>query len=224
MYNKDIVVEIIVQDIRFNQYFAALIIIMIMWAVHCHRLEPLTLLPAQWHLFLSGQGGQIFFGGVFDKRAGMLFAARRNEDGNVHRRVATVKYVVINLYPSGLYVRFHRARLSKTMTKNMRVGFFKNKKIKAQKKTAPNGAACLPTRQKYLTAVSAVSSFLMEIFPFCSARCSRLTLSTNASRWIHENLIISSKLLITKGYCELFIEKRFELRSEVCDNRETQQT
>jgi len=47
---------------------------------------------------------QIFFGGVFDKRVGMLFAARRNEDGNVHRRDG----------------------VSKTVTKNMREGFFKN--------------------------------------------------------------------------------------------------
>ena len=57
----------------------------------------------------------------------------------------------------------------------------------------------------------------MEIFPFSSARGPRLTLSTKASRWLDENLIISYKLLITKSYCELFVEKRFELRSEVCD-------
>jgi len=34
---------------------------------------------------------QVFFGGVFDKRVGMLFAARRNEDGNVHSRVGSQK-------------------------------------------------------------------------------------------------------------------------------------
>ena len=64
----------------------------------------------------------------------MLFAARRNEDGNVHRRDG----------------------VSKTVTKNMWAGLFKNKKIKAPPENAPNGA-------KDLTAVSAVSSFLMEI-------------------------------------------------------------
>ena len=64
---------------------------------------------------------------------------------------------------------------------------------------------------------TAVSSFLMGIFPFSSARCSRLTLSTNASRRVDENLTISSKLFISKGYCESFVEKRFELRSIVPD-------
>ena len=90
-----------------------------MWAEHCHRLEPLTLLSAHWQMPSLEHGWQIFFthteyifskvfvsslrsvgpafGGinsVFDKRVGMLFAARRNEDGNpdlksgqvVHRR------------------------------------------------------------------------------------------------------------------------------------------
>ena len=42
-------------------------------------------------------GGKIFFGGVFDKRAGMLFAARNYEDGNVHGSDGVSKTVIKNI-------------------------------------------------------------------------------------------------------------------------------
>ena len=73
---------------------------MMMWAEHCHRLELLHLLSAQWQRPLLEWRGLIFFGGFFDKRDGMLFAARSlpaggteagNEDGNVHRRAGAQK-------------------------------------------------------------------------------------------------------------------------------------
>ena len=32
-----------------------------MWAEHCHRLEPLTLLSAQWHFRTIERGWQVFF-------------------------------------------------------------------------------------------------------------------------------------------------------------------
>ena len=57
-----------------------------MRAAHYKRLELPLLLSAQWCRRLLECGGRIFFGGVFDKRAGMLFAARKYEDGNVHGR------------------------------------------------------------------------------------------------------------------------------------------
>src|SRR3972149_6748336 len=75
---------------------------MMMWAEHYHRLESLSLLSAQWPGASLEHWRQIFFAGVFDKQVGMLFAARRNEDGNVHRRDGG----------------------SKTVTKNMCAGFF----------------------------------------------------------------------------------------------------
>ena len=84
-------------------------------------------------MYLLRCGGQIFFGGVFDKRAGMLFAARRNEDGNVHRRDG----------------------VSKTVTKNMWGGFFKP----AERSHSSDFA---PVRAEELTAVSAVSASLVE--------------------------------------------------------------
>jgi len=93
---------------------------MMIWAEHCHKLEPLPLLSAQWHCRSLERGWQIFLGGVFDLRVWMLFAARRNEDGNVHRRDG----------------------VSKTVTKNMWGGFFKNPKTKER----PNPPA-LPTGQ-----------------------------------------------------------------------------
>ena len=71
-----------------------------------------------------------FFGEVFDKRAGMLFAARRNEDGNVHRRDG----------------------VSKTVTKNMWAGLFKNLKSKEGPKEAP-------FRGKNISAETAERSF-----------------------------------------------------------------
>lgn len=77
-----------------------------MWTEYSRKLESLPLLSAQWHCLSLECGWRVFFGGVFDKRVGMLFAARRNEDGNVHRRDG----------------------VSKTVTKNMWVGFFENKK------------------------------------------------------------------------------------------------
>jgi len=91
-----------------------------MWAEYSLRLELLMLMSTQCHRCLIERGWQIFFGGVFDKRVSMLFAARRNEDGNVHRRDG----------------------VSKTVTKNMRVGLFKNPKPKER----PNPPA-LPTGQ-----------------------------------------------------------------------------
>ena len=57
-------------------------------------------------------GGSV--GGVFDRWVRMLFAARRNEDGNVHRRDG----------------------VSKTVTKNMWAGLFKNPKSKEGPKEA----------------------------------------------------------------------------------------
>ncbi len=82
-------------------------------------------------MMIFNEHWQIFFGGVFDKRAGMLFAARRNEDGNVHRRDG----------------------VSKTVTKNMRVGFFfKNPKTKERPKEAP-------ARGSTITADTAERSF-----------------------------------------------------------------
>ena len=70
----------------------------------------------------------------------------------------------------------------------MRVGVFKNQNTASPPETSPNGATCLPclavrqaTRQEDLTAVSAVSSFLMEIFPDGSARCSRLMVKSVSS-------------------------------------------
>jgi len=87
-------------------------IIMMIWAEHCHRLESLPLLSAQWQGPSLERWRQIFFGGVFDKRVRMLFAARSpefisGEDGNVHRRDG----------------------VSKTVTKNMWVGFFRDFRI-----------------------------------------------------------------------------------------------
>jgi hypothetical protein len=106
---------------------------------------------------------QIFFGGVFEKSVRMLFAARRNEEGNVHRREG----------------------VSKTVIKNMCVGFFKNSNQKDRPKEAPFGGTCLPTRQENITADSAersfpplmlkgMSCFLSVFFP----RCAPLTLKS----------------------------------------------
>ena len=68
-----------------------------MWAAHYKRLELWGLLSAQWCRRLLECGGKIFFGGVFDKRAGMLFAARKYEDGNVHGRAGVSKTVIKNI-------------------------------------------------------------------------------------------------------------------------------
>lgn len=49
-----------------------------------------------------------------------------------------------------------------------------------------------------------------------------LTLTTNASRQVDGFLKFSFNLLIIKKFCGFFVEKKFELRSEVCDKiRET---
>ena len=104
-------------------------------------------------MYLPRCGGQIFFGGVFDKRAGMLFAARRNEDGNVHRRDG----------------------VSKTVTKNMWGGFFKPTVRSHSSDFAPTGS-------EELTAVSAVSASLVEN-PFDDAdRRSPLMTNKSSSR------------------------------------------
>ncbi len=131
-----------------------------MWAEHNVSTKLLTFLSTQWQLHLLERCGQLFFGGIFDNCVGMLFGARRNEDGNVHRRDG----------------------VSKTVTKNMWAGsFFKNQKIKERPKTAPNGATCLPcltarqaTRQEDLTADSTVWFCLIKISADVSDRWSPL--------------------------------------------------
>ncbi|MBN2572555.1 MAG: hypothetical protein JXA68_10540, partial [Ignavibacteriales bacterium] len=65
----------------------------------------------------------------------MLFADRRYEDGNVHRRVG----------------------VSKTVTKNVWVGFFKNLIIKAPPDLSDEKAGNPAESERKLTAVSAVS-------------------------------------------------------------------
>jgi hypothetical protein len=126
---------------------------MVMWAEHCYRLESLILLSAQWQCRLLECGWQIFFGGVFDKRVGMLFAARSpeitsGEDGNVHRRGD-----------------------SKTVTKNIWEGFFKNQNQKERpEKTAEGG--------NFLTKVSAGISFHPLILTEKFSQCARLTLKS----------------------------------------------
>jgi hypothetical protein len=57
----------------------------------------------------------------------MLFAARRNEDGNVHRRDGVLK----------------------TVTKNMRTGFFKNQKIKERPNMSADKAGKAPAVSAY---------------------------------------------------------------------------
>ena len=133
-------------------------------------------------MYLLRCGGQIFLGGVFDKRAGMLFAARRNEDGNVHRRDDPVKYVVIN-YISDLYVEFHRAGLSKTVTKNMWGGFFKPPERFHSSDFAPDGS-------EELTAVSAVSASLVENPIDAADRRSPLMTNKSSSRNQRDKLFL----------------------------------
>jgi hypothetical protein len=128
-------------------------------------------LSAQWQRPSVERGWQVFFGGVFDLRVGMLFAARSpdissGEDGNVHRRDG----------------------VSKTVTKNMWVGFLKNQNKKERpEKTAEGGNAPL-YGVEILTEVSTgisshplilagMSGFLSVLF----SRCARLTLKS-ASR------------------------------------------
>ncbi|MBN1969867.1 MAG: hypothetical protein JW870_10910, partial [Candidatus Delongbacteria bacterium] len=96
-----------------------------MWAEHCQILEPPLLLSAQWHYRFLERGWQIFFGGVFDKRVGMLFPTNLRFARDVHRR----------------------DRVSKTVTKNIWVSFFfKNPKTKERPKEAP-AETCLTGRQ-----------------------------------------------------------------------------
>jgi hypothetical protein len=83
----------------------------------------------------------VFFGGVFDRRVGMLFSARRNEDGNVHRRDG----------------------VSKTVTKNTSDGIFKNKKIKSPPENPAFSGRKLTAVPPDGETSSAVSFFLMEI-------------------------------------------------------------
>jgi len=179
-------------------------------------------------------GWQIFFGGVFDKRVGMLFAARRNEDGNVHRRDG----------------------VSKTVTKNMRAGFFKNQKIKERPNLSADKAGNAPFRGKNITAdlpdgeartadrsfrsliLTGMSCFLSALFyrlarltlksAFQTARTTRFDVSVLATsgRLVDSAifLIKNVNLLIINTFCQFFVEKRFELRIEVCDTKQSLST
>ena len=79
---------------------------MMMWAAQYLRLEPPMLLTAHWQKRLLACDGKVFFGGVFDKRAGMLFPTNLRFARDGHRRVG----------------------VSKIVTKNTSVGIFKIKK------------------------------------------------------------------------------------------------
>ena len=168
-----------------------------MWAEHIHRLESLSLLSAQWQRFSLERCGQIFFGGVFDKRVGMLFAARRNEDGNVHRR----------------------RRVSKTVTKNMWEGFFKNQNQKERpEKTAEGGNAPL-CGVEILTKVSArllaTFSRLVDVEVFLIKTFSLLKSKVFCSQIVCKYFDVVQKLTAS-AYGHL-ADRRFELRIEVCD-------
>jgi len=197
-----------------------------MWAEQYRRLEPLTLLSAQWQLSSLECGGQILFGRVFEKRVGMLFAASRNEDGNVHRR----------------------DRVSKTVTKNMWDGHFKDQ-IKERPNLSADKAGNAPFRGKTITADSAERSFhpmnlagMSCLLSALFSRCARLTLKSafqNARttcfyvslmavlvRLLASSgclvdaavfLIKNDILLIINTLCQFFVDKMFELRVEVCD-------
>jgi hypothetical protein len=185
-----------------------------MWAKKYHRLEPLTLLSSQWQRPSLERCGQIFFGGVFDKRVRMLFAARRNEDGNVHRRDG----------------------VSKTVTKNMWDGFFKNQKIKERPNMSADNAGNAITAEIAEMSfrpliLAGMSCFLSALF----SRFARLTLKSGyqTARTIRFDgsllatsdrlvdvdvfLIKNFNLLIISNFCQFFVEKTFELRIEVCD-------
>jgi hypothetical protein len=158
-----------------------------MWAEHCHRLEPLPLLSAQWQRLLLDCGGQIFFthniylfsmvfvnslrsvGGVFDKRVGMLFPIPASGIRNVHRR---------GDYSLTSFVHEIASLSSKTVTKNMRVGFFKNQKIKERPQNAPERGSTITAdtaERSFLPVILAgISCFLSSFF----SRCVRLTLKS----------------------------------------------
>ncbi len=114
-----------------------------MWAAQYLWLEPLRLLSAHWHGRWLEYGWQVFFGGVFDRRVGMLFSARRNEDGNVHRRDG----------------------VSKTVTKNTSDGIFKNKKIKSPPENPAFSGRKIDGGSAGWRDKLAVSFFLMELIP-----------------------------------------------------------
>ncbi len=50
----------------------------------------------------------------------------------------------------------------------------------------------------------------------------RLRLMANTPRRVGWSLINICNMLIFKCLCEFFVDKKFELRSEVCDQKETQ--
>ena len=243
---------------------------MLMWAEHNVSTKLLTFPSAQWYRGSLEQCWRIFFGGVFDKRDGMLFAARRHEDSNVHRRGD-----------------------SKTMTKNIGVGsFFKNKKIKERPNPPAVEAGHPAFSGKIWTAESAegetssaVWLLMMKISPDVSDRWSPMienesssrkigtscfalltmlsdnrldeltrpkplpeiltaqsgrtsdplvdaptrpdawsTLTATASRRIDVPIAIGMTIFVvllkTRVFPEFFVEKTFELRSEVCDKNE----
>jgi hypothetical protein len=107
-------------------------------------------------MMIFKEHGQIFFGEVFDKRVRMLFAARRYEDGNVHRR----------------------ERVSKTVTKNMWEGFLKKQGIKERPKNAPAVSAYRLKRGTNRTAGTAEMSFCWLILAGMFTRCTRLTMKS----------------------------------------------
>ena len=129
------------------------------WAEHYHRLEPPTLLSAQRHYSSLERGWQIVFGGVFEKRAWMLFPTKLCFVRDVHRRDGISKTVTKNI-PRGrdrLWVGF----------------FFKNPKPKERSKEAL-------FRGSTITVETAERSFpslnLKGIYGFLSVFFPRFTL------------------------------------------------
>ena len=151
-----------------------------MWAVHSHRLEPLQPLSAQWHCFSLECGWQIVFthneyisskvfvsslrsvGGVFEKRAGMLFPTKLCFVRDVHRRDG--------VYSLALLVHETASLSSKIVTKNIRVDFFfKTPKPKERPKEAPFRGKNIPTetveRSFSSLNLKEISGILSVFFP-----------------------------------------------------------